>query len=138
MVKRATKTCNLFCNIAVKRVEIMRRCAFYQSPSNMSCNKSGLLQVAKSCCRKQRVAAIFLNFMTQYLCSFVLFIYCYLFIIVSLSIQRIVQSVIQPFSCNGFLIKLSIYLSIYLSTFCIKICTCCVFYQPKANLFCSK
>ena len=35
-------------------------------------------------------------------------------IIVSLSIQRIVRSVIQPLGCNGFLIKLSIYLSIYL------------------------
>ena len=57
------------------------------------------------------IGAIFLNFMTQNLCSFVLFIYCYLFIIVSLSIQRIVQSVIQPLGCNGFLIKLSIYLS---------------------------
>ena len=36
---------------------------------------------------------------------------CYRFIIVSLSIQRIVQSVIQPLGCNGFLIKLSIYLT---------------------------
>ena len=44
-----------------------------------------------------------------------IFIYCYWFIIVSLSIQRIVQSVIQPLGCNGFLIKLSIYLCIYLS-----------------------
>ena len=43
------KTCNLFCNIAVKRVE-MRRCAFYQSPSNLSCNKSG-------CCRVRKVVA---------------------------------------------------------------------------------
>ena len=33
MVKRAAKTCNLFCNIAANRVE-MRRCSFYQSPSN--------------------------------------------------------------------------------------------------------
>ena len=43
------KTCNLFCNIAVKRVE-MRRCAFYQSPSNMSCSKS-------VCCRVRKVVA---------------------------------------------------------------------------------
>ena len=69
------KTCNLFCNIAVKRVE-MRRRAFYQSPSNMSCNKSG-------CCK----------------------------------LRKLLQ-------------KIESY-----STFCNKICTCCVFYQPKANLY---
>ena len=49
MVKPAKKTCNLFCNIATKQVE-MRRCAFYQSPSNLSCNKSG-------CCRVRKVVA---------------------------------------------------------------------------------
>ena len=49
MVKPAKKTCNLFCNIATKLVE-MRRCTFYQSPSNLSCNKSG-------CCKLRKVVA---------------------------------------------------------------------------------
>ena len=39
-VKRATKTCNLFCNIAAQRVE--KQCsAFYFTRSNLSCNKQG-------------------------------------------------------------------------------------------------
>ena len=33
-VKRATKTCNLFCNIAAKRIE-KRCCAFYHPCSNL-------------------------------------------------------------------------------------------------------
>ena len=36
-------------------------------------------------------------------------------------------------ACEKLLQKVESY-----STFCIKICTCYVFYQPKANLFCSK
>ena len=50
MVKRVAKTCNLFCNIATKRVELKQCWAFYQSPSNLSCNKSG-------CCRQLKVVA---------------------------------------------------------------------------------
>ena len=45
-VKRAAKTCNLFCNIAAKRVE-KRCCAFYRQHSNRSCDKSG-------CCRLRK------------------------------------------------------------------------------------
>ena len=44
-----TPTCNLFCKIAAKRVE-QRCCAF-----KPVFQQSSLLQVAKSCCRKQRV-----------------------------------------------------------------------------------
>ena len=44
-VKRATKTCNLFCDVAAKGVG-KRCCAFYHPRSNLSCNKS--------CCSKLR------------------------------------------------------------------------------------
>ena len=39
-VKRATKTCNLFCNISAKRVE-KQCCAFNHPRSNLSCTRSG-------------------------------------------------------------------------------------------------
>ena len=45
-VKRAAKTCNLFYNIAVKRVE-KRCCPFYHQPSDLSCDKS-------CCCRLRK------------------------------------------------------------------------------------
>ena len=45
-IKRATKTCNLLCNIAVKRVE-WRYCTFYHPCSNLSCNKSGFCWLRK-------------------------------------------------------------------------------------------
>ena len=43
-VQRATKTWNLFCNIAAKRVK-KKCCAFYQPHSNLSCNKSGFCKL---------------------------------------------------------------------------------------------
>ena len=44
--KTGSKTCNVFCNIAAKRIE--KRCyAFYHQGSNLSCDKSG-------CCRLRK------------------------------------------------------------------------------------
>lgn len=38
--KKGNNTCNLFCNIAARRVK-KRCCPFYLPRSNLSCNKSG-------------------------------------------------------------------------------------------------
>ena len=46
MLKQATKTCNLFQNIAAKQVQ-KRCCAFYHPRSNLSCNKSVYCKLCK-------------------------------------------------------------------------------------------
>ena len=46
MVKRATRTCNLFCNTAAKRFE-KQCCAFYHLCSNLSCSKSGCCKLCE-------------------------------------------------------------------------------------------
>ena len=52
-VKRATTTCNLNCNIGAKRIE-WRFSAFYHPRVNFVLQQTGLLQIAKSCCREQK------------------------------------------------------------------------------------
>ena len=53
MVKRAAKSCNVFCNIAAQRVDHeQRRCPFYHARMKPVLKQISLLQVAKSFCEK--------------------------------------------------------------------------------------
>ena len=52
-VKWATTTGNLNRNIGAKRIE-WRFCAFYHPRVNFVLQQTGLLQIAKSCCREQK------------------------------------------------------------------------------------
>ena len=52
-VKQAKTTSNVICNIGAKRIE-QRFCAFYHPRVNFVRQQTGLLQIAKSCCREQK------------------------------------------------------------------------------------